>query len=196
MRTQLSKLGPGPQGLVLLVAVLLTGPWLAAEDVIVTGNLDRGQCSTWTWAVQEKIPIFDPLPSPDSETSQQQIRALDERIRKMVEESLEKRGWRKAPTGACQVSYSLIQELDLDVARYDTGGMVPGNVVDAGGGLGAANADSYLRKKGTFTLDIAALDSPLRLWRGTLSDSLGQGKDAEKNSLKLVKEVAKTVPKQ
>ena len=196
MRKQLSRIGNGTRGFVFLLTVFLIGPWLAAEDVSVTGKVDRGQCSTWSWAEQEKIPIFDPLPSPDAETSQQQIQALDQRIRRTVEELLEKRGWRKTPSGECRLSYSLIQELDLDVARYDTGGMVPGNVGDAGSGMGAAKADSYLRKKGTFTLDITGVDSPLRLWRGTLANSLGQGKDAENKSLKLVKEVVKVVPKQ
>jgi len=183
----------------VLVAALLSlalGAWIKAEDVTVTGNIERGQCSTWNWATQEKVPIFDPLASPDSEASRQQIRDLDEQIRSTVEGQIRKRGWEKASPAACELSYSLIQELDLDVARYETGAMVPGNIADSGGALDVAGTDSYMRKKGTFTLDISTGDPAVRIWRGTLSGSLGQGKDVPKNSIKLVKDVAKSVPKQ
>ncbi len=182
----------------ILVAGLLAltfGSWLRAEDVTVTGSIEPGQCSTWAWADQEKVPIFDPLASPDSEASRQQIRELDGLIRSTVEGLIRKRGWQKASPAACQVSYSLIQDLDLDVARYETGGMVPGNIVDSGGRLDVAGTDSYMRKKGTFTLDISTGDPAVRIWRGTLADSLGHGKEVSKNSLKLVKEVTKSVPK-
>jgi hypothetical protein len=167
-----------------------------AKDVEVTGAVEPGQCSSWSWAEQDKAPIFDPLASPDSESNRDEIRSLDQQIRTTIEKSISKRGWRKTSAGACTLSYTLIQELDLDVARYETGAMVPGNIADSGGGLDVAGTDSYMRKKGTFTLDILTGDPAARIWRGTVSGSLGQGKDVSKNSIKLVKDVSKSVPKQ
>ena len=90
-------------GFVPIFAVLLAGSWLAAEDISISGQVNQGQCATWSWSERGKIPIFDPLASPDSETSDHDLQALDERIRNTVEEAMAKPApwaFEHAPTAA------------------------------------------------------------------------------------------------
>jgi len=152
-------------------------------------------CPSLGWAEQERIPIFDPLADPDATASRNLLGRLDTEIRSQVEEELRKKGWRLVPwsEAACLMRYSLIQELDLEVAMRGARGPIPGD--PAGGGLPSTGPESHLRKQGTFTLDVLVGDPEDRIWQGTRKSPLGQGKEVERNIRRLVREVLGEVPR-
>jgi hypothetical protein len=157
-------------------------------------RLQTSLCPSLGWAEQERIPIFDPLASPDELASRERLGRLDEEIRSQVEEELRRKGWRivAREEAACRMRYSLIQELDLEVARRGGGGL-PGDPF--GGTLPSTGTDSHVRRQGTFTLDVVVGDPEDRIWRGTRKDPLGQGREVDRNIRRQIREVLKEVPR-
>ncbi len=185
---------PEPSILRGLFALLLFST--ATGDASVGENrLRPSLCPTLAWAEQERIPIFDPLTYPDAEAGRELLGRLDEEVRRRVEEELGKKGWRIVPRGeaVCHMRYSLIQELDLEVARRGGGGSIPGDPF--GGSLPSTGTDSHLRRQGTFTLDVVTGEPEDRIWQGTLKQPLGQGKEVERNIRRLVRDVIKEAPR-
>jgi hypothetical protein len=175
----------------LLLAAGLTGQVGAAAQERFQPSL----CPSLGWAEQERIPIFDPLADPDATASRDLLGRLDTEIRSQVEEELRKKGWKlvSRSEAACLMRYSLIQELDLEVARRGAGGSIPGDPL--GASLPSTGTDSHLRKQGTFTLDVLVGDPEDRIWQGTQKAPLGRGREVERNIRRLVREVLRQVPR-
>ena len=181
--------------LILLLAVLTGISAIQAADVEVEGQEDLSRCRIYTWEKSEKIPIFHPLLSPTEGRERSALEEGDRRVRRKVEEVLADRGWRKQEQNVdCLLTYSLMQELDLDISRMEDGGMAPRRNDGYGGGIaGGANASLLLR--GTFTLNVHTAGNNERIWRGTLSDAIGESREWLEKSTDFAEEVAEEVPR-
>lgn len=169
---------------------------LGAADVVVRGDAQSlAACSRLSWAPQERIPVFDALTAPDTEEARRRLEALDRLVRRTTEERLLRRG-RPLEGGPapCQVSYTVFQELDLDIARYGTGTVAPRSSDPVGGGNPEAGPQSRLKQLATFTLTIRPADSDQILWQGELKEPVGTAKEMPKRLERIVRRVADQVP--
>jgi hypothetical protein len=158
--------------------------------------LDLKQCSTYSWSAYEKVPIFDPLASPSSEQALQELKQLDSLLREQADKLLAKYGWRLVAAGdsACQVEYSLLQAVDLEVARFSGSAPAPRNSSGVGGSL-ETGLDAHLERKGTLTIEVRSAETGRRLWRGDREAKLGKKEDVAKNLKKLVEATLKEMPR-
>ncbi len=169
---------------------------LGAADVTVRGDAQSlAACSRLAWAPQERIPVFDALTAPDTEGARNRLEALDRLVRRITEERLGRRGRPlEAGQAPCLVSYTVFQELDLDIARHGTGTIAPRSSDPVGGGNPEAGPHSRLKQLATFTLIIRPADSDQILWQGELKEPVGTAKEVPRRLERIVRRVADEVP--
>ncbi len=175
----------------------MTAGKLAAADVVVRGDAQAlAPCASLAWAPQERVPVFDALTPPDTEEARRKLEATDRLVREITGERLQRRGRRLEGNEApCLVSYTVFQELDLDIARHGSGTIAPRSSDPVGGGNPEAGPHSQLKQVATFTLTIRLAGSDQILWQGELKEPVGTAKQVPKGLEKIVRRVADAVPK-
>lgn len=168
-----------------------------AADVVVRGDAQSlAACSRLAWAPQERIPVFDALTAPDTEEAKRRLEELDRVVRRITEERLARKGRPlEAGEAPCLVSYTVFQEVDLDIARYGTGTIAPRSSDPVGGGNPEAGPHTRLKQLATFTLTIRPADSDQILWQGELKEPVGTAKEVPKRLERIVRRVADQVPR-
>lgn len=169
---------------------------MSGEDVDYTRDVDLSRCTGYAWYQHDKIPIFDPVYTPDQPEIKQTLEQVDVELREAVERELAKRGWSKVTnsTPTCRLRYALLQEIDLEIAPYGEGQINPTATDGLGEGLGRGFA-SDVKRRGTLTLEVLPVDSESWLWRGSIADSLGKPKDIRKRARKWAEKIAEKIPR-
>lgn len=181
--------------------ILCTFIWVGAglsvfaQDVDFTKDIDLSRCNNYAWFQHEKIPIFDPMYTPDQPEIKQTLEEIDTELREAVDKKLAKRGWNKvSDSGAsCRLRYALLQEIDLEIAPHGENQINPTATDGLGEGLGRGFA-SDVKRRGTLTLEVLPSDSEAWLWRGLMEGTLGKPKDIRKKARNWAEKIAEKIP--